>query len=146
MRSATISISLGLNKGMFGVNNNQFNDCLDEGKMADIVKKEGISFNEDSIDWKPPRGESAKEMMSRLRKFIGQVKDKNMSKILIVTHGELIQCLRFIMRNLPNDRYSEWINMRGDVGNCQIYQFRFNQDGVVQETSYILDGGDYISN
>ena len=110
-----------------------------------MSKKNGISFDEDSIDWKPPHGESARDMIFRLKEFINQIKNKNVDKILIVTHGELIQCLRFIIRNLPNEKYSEWINMRGDVKNCQIFQFKFG-DNHTQESSHILVGDHYITN
>ncbi len=118
-------------------------DGLSKEQWDKLSKKEGVSFAEDSIDWKPPQGESAREMILRLKKFFDQIKNKNVNRILLVTHGELIQCLRFMIRNLSSDKYSQWIKTRGDVKNCQIYQFKFKQSNSVEEVSYIKVGEVY---
>lgn len=121
-------------------------DCLSKEQWEELSKKENIPFNEDSIDWRPPQGESAREMIERLNNFLYQIKNKNPQRILLVTHGELIQVLRFIIRKLPLEKYPEWIDIRGDVKNCQIYQFIFDSDNGVQEISYLQEGeGGYIS-
>lgn len=120
-------------------------DGLSKEQWDELSKKENVSLNENSIDWKPPQGESAKEMIVRLNGFIKNIITTKKSRLLFVTHGELIQCLRFIVRNLPDDEYPKWIEERGDVKNCQIFQFRFNEGKKVQETSYILEENGYKS-
>lgn len=112
-------------------------DNLSKNQWDDLSKKMHISFEEDSIDWRPPEGESAREMISRLNEFIKEI--SGYKRVLIVTHGELIQCLRFLIRNLPDEDYLEWIKNRGDVKNCQIYKFESNLDGGFIENTYILD-------
>jgi len=119
-------------------------DGLSKEQWEKMSQEEHISFKEDSIDWKFPHGESAREMIARLNLFLDLAKNKNVHRILIVTHGELIQCLRFMIKNLLFEKYAEWIETRGDVKNCQIFHFIFDKDEVM-ESSYLLKDNEYIS-
>jgi len=119
-------------------------DGLSKEEWKDLSCKENVPFNEDSIDWRPPQGESAREMISRLSNLLQQMSKEGVKRSLLVTHGELIQCLRFMIRNMPFEKYPEWIDIRGDVKNCQVFQFVMNSNGT-QEISHLLKSGAYVS-
>ena len=95
--------------------------------------KQNIPTFEDSLDWKPNGGESARELMRRVRHFFVSYQNTFGSTNIIVTHGDFINTLRFMLFDLPDSKYKDFKSLRGGYTHyCHVFMF--------EDVDYILSG------
>jgi len=98
-------------------------DCYTEDVMKTILKNEGY--------FKPPNGESQKEVSDRMEKWINEnviqeYSDKN-AKVAIVSHGIAIKC--FLQRIMG---FSQDFIYHMHLGNCSITQLQYHDRWVIK--------------
>jgi broad specificity phosphatase PhoE len=94
-----------------------------------IFAKTGINPTEDSITWRPPRGESMIELLTNAKAFLIWVHERfPKGRVLAISHGGPIQAIRVIQHRVVPDKYSAFISGDNYIRNCHIFHF-FDRDG-----------------
>ncbi len=83
----------------------------------------GISCEENSIEWKPPGGESMLTVVDSISSFLRKYRGSKARRILIVNHGSSAQAFRIIQHNISPLNYLEFVDRNGYIGNCQIVHY-----------------------
>lgn len=121
-------------------------DKVSKKQWTDILEQEGIPRQEDSYNWKVPGGESAKEVESRVKKFLERIHSdgEDTQETFIITHGDFIQVLRVLLHKIPEESYTVFKNTDDNyVRNCQVFIFELRRDSqeLVSEESYFFEQG-----
>lgn len=67
---------------------------LDIGKV--LGKSQTEAFNDYQYDFRPFGGESSKEVETRVRSFLKDLKRQPYKKVLIISHGGIVRWIRYI--------------------------------------------------
>ena len=115
--------------------NRGITECLSKPKYLSIMKLYKTSLIENSINWKPPKGESARDILIRIKLFFKKIKKKENTTVLIVTHEDFIQCLRFALRNkkISDNNYKKWLKHRGKIKFGQILSLNIINGKLFEE-------------
>jgi broad specificity phosphatase PhoE len=89
-----------------------------------VLKKLHIPLSENSMGWRPPRGESMLTLVERARLFMLKLKEQEIvGRTLVVSHGGSMQALRVILHSIGPEAYSSFINEGNRIRNCQIFHY-----------------------
>ena len=78
---------------------------------------------------RPPAGESWCDVVLRLRSLLDTVGLHHSGQdVLIVSHQVVVLCLRYVLERLSEEQILA-IDHEGDVANCSITQYRFEEGG-----------------
>lgn len=70
-------------------------------KWEEINQAELNSWMEDFVTVKPKNGECLLDIYHRVSDFLNQLRSGNLDKVLIVTHGGIIRCVKAYILHIP---------------------------------------------
>ncbi len=89
-----------------------------------VFTRTGISPTENSITWRPPRGESMIELLANAEAFLIWVHNRfPKGRVLAVSHGGPIQAVRVIQHRVTPEEYASFISGDNHIRNCHIFHF-----------------------
>lgn len=123
-------------------------------ERQNVFSKLGISPSEDSLEWRPPRGESMVSVVSRVVDFLKWAKNNLSGKrLLIVSHGGPIQAMRVIQHGIKPESYAQFIGGDNYIRNCHVFQYsirNIDDAGIpkfrLERSLFTKPNGDWIEN
>ena len=110
-----------------------------------VFKKLNIPLPENSMDWKPPHGESMVSVVERVKFFLLKLQEQNrQGRILIVSHGGPIQALRVILNSITPETYANFIGGDNHIRNCQIFHYYGRKQNKESQPRYSFERTTYI--
>ena len=105
-----------------------------------IFDRLGIPHMEDSLGWRPPRGESMTSIIRRVELFLKWAQRHLSGKrLLIVSHGGPVQAMRVIQHNIKSQDYPLFISGDNYIRNCHIFQYSLRSYGDVNIPKFRLE-------
>ena len=104
------------------------------GKLQGLNKEEAkktfgeaqVKLWRRSYDIAPPGGESLAKMTERVRLFLNMIFERrNGQKVLLVTHGGTIRCIRALLEHWNYERATSW-PMGESPKNCGVTVYNFD--------------------
>jgi len=93
-----------------------------------LFEKMGVPLSEDSIFWKPPKGESMHDISKNIRSFFEMLsRIASMQRVLIVSHGAPMQAVRVLQHGITPDSYTSFIG-NDYLRNCHIFHYTSKKD------------------
>jgi probable phosphoglycerate mutase len=87
---------------------------------------------------RPPGGESWCDVILRLRSLVDTLSLHYPGRrVLIVAHEVVVLCLRYLLEDLDEERILA-INSQGDLANCGVTEYVYQDGGRAQEGSLVL--------
>ncbi|MEI6420474.1 MAG: phosphoglycerate mutase family protein [bacterium] len=119
-----------------------------------VMERLGISACEDSMIWRPPRGESMVSVIGRVKLFLLWAKENLSGKsLLIVSHGGPIQAMRVIQHGIEPKDYQKFISGDNYIRNCHVFHYSVkNNDDVIipkfclERSLFAKANGEWIEN
>lgn len=116
----------------------------DPGYTYDMTEAEAIA----SFPWleeywqtfgpffsRPPGGESLADVASRVDTFLHMLhRERSGQRVLIVTHGGTIRCLRFVLEHWNYHEATVW--RPSPPANCGVTTYRANEHGALELEDY----------
>lgn len=100
----------------------------------------GISSEEDSLEWRPPRGESMISIVRRVELFLKWAQlHLSGKRLLIVSHGGPVQAMRVIQHNISPQDYPLFISGDNYIRNCHVFQYSLRSYGDVNIPKFRLE-------
>jgi len=109
-------------------------------ERQEVFDRLGISSTEDSLDWRPPRGESMISIVRRIQLFLKWTQQHLSGKrLLIVSHGGPVQAMRVIQHNIAPQDYRLFISGDNYIRNCHVFQYSMRSYGDVEIPKFRLE-------
>jgi broad specificity phosphatase PhoE len=105
-----------------------------------VFDRLGISSVEDSLEWRPPGGESMISIMRRVELFLRWAQHHLSGKrLLIVSHGGPVQAMRVIQHNITPQNYQLFISGNNYIRNCHVFQYSLRSYNDVNIPKFKLE-------
>lgn len=103
-------------------------------ERSSLFQNFGVPLIEDSMQWKPPNGESMVTLLKRIRSFLEKMQATVSAKrVILVSHGGPIQALRVLQHQIEPSSYSAFISGENYIRNCHVFHFssKKNEDNDI---------------
>lgn len=94
-----------------------------------VFQRTKISTVEDSLEWRPPNGESMLVVLKKVKLFLGKTRETiSMKRVLVVSHGAPLQAFRVLQHSVVPSQYISFVNGKNYIRNCHIFHY-FDKKG-----------------
>lgn len=93
-------------------------------ERAAAFEKAGVPVAEDSLEWSPPCGETSRALVERFAAFMATIHKRHRGeRIVIMTHGGIIQAARVIQHRPSAEEYAAFVGGGNYIRNAQITRY-----------------------
>ncbi len=99
-------------------------ECLPYPERSTLFSQAKISPEEDSLDWRPPGGQSMRYILGNMKLFLKYISAHYKARrIIAVTHGAPVQAMRVLQHAIPEEHYTSFISSDNYIRNCHIFHY-----------------------
>lgn len=112
----------------------------------ELFKQAGISSTEDSLEWRPPGGESMLFILRQVESFLKMARQKfHGKKLLIVSHGAPVQAMRVLQHKVVPENYVSFISGNNYIRNCHIFHYFSPKKDVGITPMYLFERSMFLT-
>ncbi|MDO8368056.1 MAG: histidine phosphatase family protein [Saprospiraceae bacterium] len=113
--------SSDINEISWGIHEGQYQSPEQDERYHRMIQ----AWKSGDLDASIEAGESAKQLLERIERFIAWVKTRSERRILVATHGRAIRCLITCLKGLPPTAMEEMAH-----SNTGLYVVHLQPDGI----------------